>query len=422
MCRRATAIEVAVDRHWAALRPDQKSRLVTPSQGGVWTSVLVTLVIQILVCVVLFAPPVLAPAAHGDVGLPASTVGVVMALIYVSAAIAALMSSIYIPRHGPLRVMQFSLMTGAVGIALMALAHPLLIAAGALVIGLGYGMVTPSSSAVLAERAPPGMRSFIFSVKQTGVPIGGAIAGAAVPALIQWHSWQGAALACGLACALCALAVQPFRLQWDAGRHRRVGSPLRLAEPLRYLWRHRALRELALASFAFSGTQMCLGTFLVVFLHERGGLTLHAAGAALSTAMIAGAIGRILWGVLADRLMAPRRLLATLSVAMALAALATATIQAQWPYLLVLTVSFLFGLTAIGWNGVYLAEVARLAKESNPAAATGGSLFITYVGVVTLPALFWLIIVVTDSYAAGFCVSALIALWRGAVLFRTQSG
>lgn len=386
--------------------------------GGVWTSVLVTLVIQILVCVALFAPPVLAPAAQADVGLPASDVGVAMALVYVSSAFAALLSSNFIPRHGPLRCMQFSLLTGAAGLALMTLTHPFLVVLGALVIGLGYGLVTPSSSAVLAERAPSHMRAFIFSLKQTGVPVGGAIAGAAIPALIHWQGWRGAALVCGAACALCALAVQPFRREWDAGRGRTGGGTPRLAEPLRHVWNHRPLRELALASFAFSGMQMCLGSFLVVFLDERGGLTLHAAGAALSTAMVAGALGRLLWGVVADRHLAPRRLLALLSLAMAASACVTAAIGAHWPYAGVLAVSFLFGLTAVGWNGVYLSEVAHLAKAGNAAAATGGSLFITYAGVVTLPALFWLIVTLAGSYAAGFIVSALVVAWRGVVLLR----
>ena len=69
---------------------------------------------------------------------------------------------------------------------------------------------------------------------------------------------------------------------------------------------HPRLRELALASFSYSGMQMCMGSFLVVFLTERVGLTVSSAGAALSVAMIAGTIGRILWGIFADNWMAPR--------------------------------------------------------------------------------------------------------------------
>lgn len=386
--------------------------------GGVWTSVLVTLVVQILVSVVLFAPPVLAPVAQSDIGVPANTVGIAIALLYVSAAVAALMSSAVIPRHGPLRTIQYSLVMCGLGIMVMALADPWIVALGALIIGLGYGMMTPSSSAILAERAPPGWRAFIFSVKQTGVPLGGALAGAVIPTLSSALGWRGAAVGCGLVCLLCALAVQPFRAGWDNLRGHSTTPVLGLIGPIRFVWAHRQLKELALASFAFSGIQMCLGAYLVVFLNERGGLTLPQAGAALSTAMIAGAAGRLLWGIVSDRGVAPRRLLAWLSVAIALGAFATAAIQSHWPYLIVLFVSFCFGITAVGWNGVYLSEVAHLARESNPAAATGGSLFVTYIGVVALPALFWIIVTMTDSYAVAFCVSGLITLWRGVVLFR----
>ncbi|WP_417276298.1 hypothetical protein [Castellaniella sp.] len=46
---------------------------------------------------------------------------------------------------------------------------------GALLIGLGYGPITP------AHRM-----SFVFSIKQTGVPLGGVLAGLVVPGLAQW--------------------------------------------------------------------------------------------------------------------------------------------------------------------------------------------------------------------------------------------
>ena len=42
---------------------------------GVWTSLWITLAIQALVSLVVFTPPVLAPAAHAAVGVPASAVG-----------------------------------------------------------------------------------------------------------------------------------------------------------------------------------------------------------------------------------------------------------------------------------------------------------------------------------------------------------
>ena len=58
--------------------------------------------------------------------------------------------------------------------------------------------------------------------------------------------------------------------------------------------------DIALISFAYAAVQMCFTSYLVVFLTERAGLTLVTAGAVFSAAMIAGIVGRILWGAVAD--------------------------------------------------------------------------------------------------------------------------
>ena len=87
----------------------------------------------------IFAPAVLAPAASVDVGVPASFVGLMTALIYLSAAFAAPQIGGRVPQWGALRVTQFGLVVAALGLALATLAHPWLVLLAALVIGVGYG-------------------------------------------------------------------------------------------------------------------------------------------------------------------------------------------------------------------------------------------------------------------------------------------
>ena len=53
----------------------------------------------------------------------------------------------------------------------------------AFLVGLGYGLVNPASSHILTRIATPRTISLLFSLKQTDVPIGVAIAGAVVPVL-----------------------------------------------------------------------------------------------------------------------------------------------------------------------------------------------------------------------------------------------
>ena len=387
-------------------------------RGVVWP-LIVTMAIQALVSLVVYTPPVLAPVAQTDIGLPASAVGIVTALIYFAATFTAVSAGNLINYFGAMRASQLSLVLAAAGIAIIATANPWLVALGALVVGTGYGVVTPSSSAILADRTPENMRAFIFSLKQTGVPIGGALAGASIPVLIVGYGWKEAALFAAASCFLLAVAVQPYRAGVDLAPHSpRPAAPEHLLEPLKLVMAHPRLRELALASFSYSGMQMCMGSFLVVFLTERVGLTVSSAGAALSMAMIAGAVGRIAWGIFADNWIAPRTALGALGALMAASAFVMAAATPSWPYALLLVVSFVFGTSAIGWNGVYLAEVVRNAPQGTAGSATGASLAMTYAGVVFLPTIFWLIVHVSGSYPAAFVAAGLFTLWRGSYFFR----
>jgi MFS family permease len=369
----------------------------------------------------VFAPPVFAPAAHEEIGFPASWIGVLTAITFAAATLGALFSGGVIAHVGALRMSQASLLLCGAGMALIASANPWLVVVGALVMGIGYGPVTPSSSAILVDRTPEGMRAFIFSLKQTGVPIGGALAGAIVPALILTAGWKAAPLAVSAACIALAVAIQPWRASVDLGAH--VDRPLKpasLLEPLRFVLGHPRLREMALASCTYSGMQSCLATFLVVYLVQRIGLSVPVAGAALAAAMAAGIVSRATWGVVADNWIRPRTLLGILGVTMSAGAALTAGFSAAWPLALIFAVSLVYGATAIGWNGVYLSEVARIAPAGRAGSATGASLAMTYAGVVLLPMLFWIIVSLTDSYSAAYLAAAALTLWRGSFLFRRK--
>ena len=313
---------------------------------------------------------------------------------------------------------QVCLLLVALGIASMAIGQSWLAAAGALLIGFGYGPITPSSSAILNERSPPHLRAFIFSLKQTGVPVGGVLAGALVPLMMHAAGWRAAALAVAAAAIVLLVLVQGARSAVDAGRDRSAPiRGMRVRDPLRMVWKHRDLRRMALASFAYSGMQMCLGSYLVVLLHDVAGFSVTAAGAALSVAMAGGIIGRIGWGIVCDRGVPPRVLLGSLGIAMSLLAFTMPLISAAWPWPAVLVLALCFGATAVGWNGVHLSEIARVAQDQ-AAAATGGTLAITYTGVVFMPLLIWGAVALGLGYGTGFVLVGLVTLWRGLSFFR----
>lgn len=385
---------------------------------SVLTPLIATLIVQSVVSFIVFAPPVFAPVAGPQIKLDASAVGLVTSFIYLAASFAALGSSGFIARYGPLRVSQVCMLFAAIGLSLMTLGTAFAILLGAVIVGLGYGPITPSSSAVLNERTPDRWRALIFSLKQTGVPIGGVVAGALLPVLMVMLGWITATLLCGLACVVIAIALQPLRADTDRSRNRLAPAfRLQLREPLRLVFKHRQLREMGWSSFAFSGMQMCVGSFLVVFLHDALRYSVAAAGATLSAAMLGGIVGRIGWGIVADHWVRPRILLGALGVAMSIGAFTLGTLTPAWPLAAAVVYGFLFGATAIGWNGVYLSEVARIAPKGSAALATGGTIAMTYLGVVLMPITIWVIVHFTNSYPIGFCALGLITLWRGVNFF-----
>lgn len=390
----------------------------TPSPSP-WGVLAATTAVQALVSMAALTPPVFAAVATAEIALPASFVGYYTSLVYLGAMLTSVVAGALVGRWGAMRSSQACLLLCCLGLGVLATTQggPLLVLAvlGALVVGFGYGPVTPSSSHILARTTPPERRNLVFSIKQTGVPIGGMLAGAVVPTLVAWVGWRGSAVAVGVAAALLALLVQPTRRGLDADRDPR--RPLRLAAvltPLALIWRHRPLRLLALASFAFAAIQLSLSSFLVTYLVQRVGMGLVDAGLILAVAQGAGIVGRVVWGGIADRWAGSRATLVGLGVVMAAAALATGWLVPLLPGLGIALVALVFGATAIGWNGVYLAEVAHLAPAGRAGEATGGALFFTYAGVVFGPSLFGLAVeLLPGDYATAFTLFGLAALGGG---------
>jgi MFS family permease len=366
-----------------------------------------TLAIQALTAMATIAVPVLAPAVSAELGLSASLVGVYVALVYLGSMIASAASADLIRRLGAIRFSQHCLVLCAAGLALLTLGTMPALVASALVLGLGYGPITPASSHILARTTPPHMMSFVFSIKQTGVPLGGALAGALVPPLVLLGGWRLAAIAVAALCVLTAIAAQPIRAENDADRDpARPISPRGPVRALALVASERSVRRLALCSFFFSALQLCLTTYLVTYLTAQLGYSLVSAGLMLSVATTAGIVGRIAWGALADRSARPAAVLGALGCAMALAAAATALSSPDWPRGLMAVVCAIFGGTAIGWNGVYIAEVAREAPPGKAVEATGGALFFTFFGVLVTPPLFAAIVAASGSYALAFAAVA----------------
>lgn len=382
-----------------------------------------TLTVQSLVAMALLTLPVVAPTVADALGTTAAYVGVYVAICYLGAMSASVAAGAAVRRYGAIRLSQAGLLLCSAGLVLCTIESLPVMAIGALLIGLGYGPITPASSHLLARNTPAQHMSLVFSIKQTGVPLGGVLAGIIVPGLAIWTSWQSAFLLVALANLLCAIAVQPLcrSLDSDKDKQQKMSFGSGLVGPLRMVFSHRGLTTLALVSFLFSIVQLSVVTYLVTFLHDDLTISLITAGFMLAVAQTAGVVGRMLWGWVSDRYLGATRMLGVLAMLIAVCAALTPLLHYTDSHIPVLVLLAVLGSSAIGWNGVYLAEVARQAPVGQASVATGGTLAMTFAGVVIGPPLFGVVAQLTGNYSVAYATLILPAALSLYLLYRNRT-
>jgi MFS family permease len=398
--------------------------LTNASRDLALASLVATSAIQVYTALAGAAVAVLAPVLAADLGITPKWIGVFIALVYVGAMIASAGCGTFVRRHGAIRTSQAAVLICAAGIAIVVLTPPHAVgiaAVAAVVIGIGYGVITPASSHVLARMTPPARMSLVFSIKQTGVPAGAALAGALLPAAALAFGWRGTLAAVGVAGVAVALASEPIRAALDDDRQPAVRFTFAaIAEPLAIVLRMPALARLSAISVLYSAVQVSLTSFVIVFLTESLGWSLVAAGLVLTITTLAGVVGRIGWGALADHTRAAGKVLALIGVLAGVSAAAFAVAAPPWPALAIGALAAVFGATAIGWNGVQLAEVARRAPRGKAGIVTGATGFVTFFGVVVGPPAFAAIAGAAGGYPAAFGLLAALSM-GGALLARGRN-
>lgn len=370
----------------------------------------VTTLVQALVTMSALIPSAIAPDMAQAFAVPAAFVGYQIALVYGGGMATSVIGGAVVRRFGACRTSQMALAFCVLGLALAVAGTVIALVAGSLLVGLGYGLVNPASSHLLEKCTPPRNRNLVFSIKQTGVPLGGILAGLLAPPLAVTLDWRWAFAVTAVACAVIMLLLQFARAGWDADREPQTAMLRTPFEGLRLIWRTAVLRHLSLAALCFAATQLCLTSFIVALLVEDMSVSLVAAGAVLSAVQASGFAGRVAWGWLADRLGDGLGVLAGLTAITLAGCVATALVGPNVALPLVTGLLVVFGFAAIGWNGVYLAEVARAAPAGRIGSATGGSLVFTFGGVLAGPPAFTLAHGAMGSFTTTFGLLTIVPL------------
>lgn len=386
--------------------------------GETLRALLVMLVTQAAVVMAAYAAPVLGKQITGDLAIAPALIGYYTSIVFAAAMTASLFCGALIQRLGPVRVSQWTVLFAILGLALLAAGTASAVFFSALLIGFAYAPGNPASSQLLIRTTPPQSRNAVFSLKQTAVPLGIALAGILIPLLIHFFSWRSGLLIVATVFASIVIWAERWRKPLDSyvALGTQKFSPF---AALRLVLASPALRRLGVVSLSLASIQFGFSAIFVTFLQQAASVSTAVAGSLLSAAMALSVVSRIVLGASADRF-GGRRMLLAMAIMMVLSA--SALIAASGMSIAaVAAAGIVLGATAFSWNGVYLAEVADAAPTDAVALATSGTMFFIFLGGFLGPAFASAAILIWGIYEAAFAVLAGFAALGAAALLLPDS-
>jgi len=368
-----------------------------------------------------FAGAVVAVQASAALGVKSTSIGIYMAVLYITGMLAGLGAGSFLARYGVIRTCQAALLAAGLGLGLAG-AVPLwwVAIAAAVLIGIGMGPLNPASSRILARHAPAQWLPFVFSVKQTGTPMGGMLAGLLLPPLMALYDWRVAVVVLAAIPLLILFAVQFIRNDLDDDRN--PASRISLAgaaDSLRVIVTSRPLATLAAAGYFYTFAQMSILSFVVIYLAEANGLSTEFAGGIFAIIHGSAIPARIFWGAIAGRFISCWVLLGLIGVMMSASIIAMSFFTPAWPFWLTALVAVMLGASTNGVLGLLLSEFARLAPAGKVGEAAGGGQFFLFFGIVSGPPIFGAMVEFGGGYTNAFYLIAAASLAAGVYLLLT---
>jgi sugar phosphate permease len=306
--------------------------------------------------------PALGPAFRDGFGLTLGEVGFVFGALAAGMTIGLVPWGALADRIGERPVLAGGLLltAGALVVAAVSESFALLVT-GLFLTGLFAASATGATGRAVMGWFGRAERGFVLGIRQTAIPLGGALAALSLPAI---------AIAAGLEAALLALA--GFTLAAALAGAAWLRDPPPSSPPPGFSapppTRDRRIWRLGIGSGLFVMAQAAIIGFVVLFLHDEHGVGVGAAAAVLAAIQVLSAVARIAIGRLSDRRgrrIGPLRGAGiTGAVLVALAALADGA-----PLGVLVPLLVLGGAAMSSWNGLSFTAAAEIAGRARAGTA-----------------------------------------------------
>ena len=272
--------------------------------------------------------------------------------------------------------------------------------------GAGYSFLNPASSIGVMTWFHRDERATAMGIKQTGVPSGGVLAAILAPSLVLLIGWRGSLAALGIlnfafGFLFALLWREPSHSPNDADSIKKNGETL----PSLNIW---ALLPVSCATAIYLIGQMALITYVPLYLKDLMGYSAYWASQALALTQAGAMVGRVGWGVASDRLFGGRRKIVLILIGLLSVLLlgGLSFMDQETPYLVVMPVLFLAGVSLVGYQGVSYALIGEISGKARTGAGLGMMITINAAAATLGTPVFGYIVDRTGSYALAWQILA----------------
>lgn len=354
----------------------------------------------------------LSPFITADLGLSRARVGALQSTVFLVAAVLSPVMGRACDLVSGRTAMLFVFGAASVALATAGSADSYAwLLAGAALAGVAQAVSNPATNNLLAADLPIRRRGYVIGIKQSGVQIGGFLAGALLPSGALLVGW-GDVLHGAVLFPVLGMLVLPWVVPSGAGtRSAGTAPPARALPPL--------VRLLAAYAFLMGGVAAVIVTYLPLFGVETLHLDPRTAGMAAALVGLVGTVARIMLGGRTQYVADVRRPLGLLSAGAALSVLLV--VGSEWAGAPLLWVGAAgVGLTAMSWNSVAAIALVRDMPSGTTGRASGLMQSAFYGGFIASPLLFGWIVDTTGRYAPGWLLAVMGAAGATGVMLRDR--
>ncbi|MCM3584957.1 MFS transporter [Mesobacillus maritimus] len=379
-----------------------------------WRMLLFLLLAQLLVAFVGRSIGPLGVLIGEDLSLNKSQIGMLPAALFLGQAFASVPAGFLTDRFGSRKLLFISAFFLGLGFLVMTFlgqfwAVLFLVMLG----GIGYGSMHPITNRGIIVWFPLNQRGTAMGIKQTGVTAGSALAGLILLPLGAVYGWRIVLLG---ACILLLISgMVSYMLYRDPPGQMKSNNPTGLVSFYKSMFNMLKNKSLMLVSFSamgLNGSQMCLNTYLVLFVYEKFGISLVLSGILFVISEVSGTLGRIAWGMISDFLFKGNRIviLLIITVLTAFSSLTVALMSSATFWVLV-PIFIVFGFSVSGFNGIWMNLASEIVPPQQAGISSGVSITFGSIGVMLVPPIFGLMVDQTGSFTFGWLfISGLMVL------------